>query len=68
MIGWSATAFFGPEHYDVLVREYVQYYLTQRPHQGWENDLLNAKRPRGRPSKKRGEIEDQIVPLKELRC
>ncbi len=58
---------FGERHCDVLVREYVEYYLTLRPHQGLDNELLNAKRARGRPSTKRGEISEQIVPLREVR-
>lgn len=59
---------FGAKHCDVLVRDYVEYYLTDRPHQGRDNELLNVKRKRGRPKTDRGKIEDQIVPLGEVRC
>ena len=61
---------FGAKHCDVLVREYVEHYLTERPHQGVgiDNNLLNLKRQRGRPKKDRGKIEDQLVPLGEVRC
>jgi putative transposase len=59
---------FGEKHCDVLVREYVAYYLTQRPHQGRDNELLNAKRPRGRTSKLRGEVEEPMVSIDEVRC
>jgi putative transposase len=31
---------FGAAHLDVLCREYLEYYLTERPHQGRENELL----------------------------
>jgi putative transposase len=33
---------FGQEHFDLLVREYVEHYHEQRPHQGKENRLLIA--------------------------
>ena len=61
---------FGEQHCDVLVREYCTYYLTDRPHQGIgiENELLNFKRKPGRPKTDRGKIDEQIVPLREVRC
>jgi putative transposase len=31
---------FGPEHMDVLVREYVERYRAERPHQGKGNAPL----------------------------
>ncbi|QOV92111.1 integrase core domain-containing protein [Humisphaera borealis] len=31
---------FGQEHFDLLVREYVEHYHEERPHQGKENQLL----------------------------
>jgi hypothetical protein len=33
---------FGPEHLDHLVREYVEHYHTERPHQGKGNVPLTA--------------------------
>ena len=31
---------FGEDHFDFLISEYVEHYLTERPHQGLENDLV----------------------------
>lgn len=31
---------FGTQHMDYLCREYLEYYHTERPHQGKENELL----------------------------
>jgi putative transposase len=36
---------FGPEHMDHLIREYVDYYHTERPHQGKGNVPLTGPRP-----------------------
>jgi putative transposase len=36
---------FSPEHMDVLVREYVEHYHTERPHQGKGNVPLVADDP-----------------------
>lgn len=57
----------GPQYCDVLVREYFAHYLTQRPHQGRDNKLLNAKQPRGRPSKQGREVEEPMVSI-GVRC
>ena len=35
---------FGATHLDVLCREYLEYYLTERPHQGRDNELLAGGR------------------------
>ena len=61
---------FGEQHGDVLVREYLAHYFTERPHQGVgiDNELLNFKRKPGRPKTDRGQIDEQIVPLREVRC
>jgi putative transposase len=29
---------FGKKHFDYLVREYVEHYHMERPHQGWETE------------------------------
>jgi putative transposase len=41
---------FGTQHLDYLCREYVEYYLTERPHQGIgiDNELLVKEGPRRR--------------------
>jgi putative transposase len=36
---------FGEKHFDYLVREYVEHYHTERPHQGLGKVLLNAEPP-----------------------
>jgi hypothetical protein len=36
---------FGEKHFDYLMREYVEHYHTERPHQGLGNVLLNAEPP-----------------------
>jgi putative transposase len=34
---------FGEKHFDYLVREYVEHYHTERPHQALENRLLTGE-------------------------
>jgi putative transposase len=36
---------FGEKHFDFLVREYVEHYHTERPHQGLGNILLSGEPP-----------------------
>ena len=36
---------FGEKHFDYLVREFVEHYHEERPHQGLGNRLLAAERP-----------------------
>ena len=36
---------FGERQLAHLVREYVRYYLGQRPHQGLANELLTSAEP-----------------------
>ena len=36
---------FGEKHFDYLVKEYVEHYHTERPHQGLANRLLNGEPP-----------------------
>jgi putative transposase len=35
---------FGEKHFDYLVSQYVEHYLTERPHQAKENELLIGER------------------------
>jgi putative transposase len=48
-------AICGPEHMDHLVREYVEYYHTERPHQGKGNVPL-SRPPGTAPESAEGEI------------
>jgi putative transposase len=40
---------FGEKHFDYLVREYVEHYHEERPHQGLENRLVNGEPPPSLP-------------------
>jgi len=45
---------FGEKHFDYLVREYVEHYHEERPHQGLGNKLLTGQPP---PEAGQGEIQ-----------
>ena len=45
---------FGEKHFDYLVREYVEHYHQERPHQGLGNKLLTGQPP---PESGQGEIQ-----------
>ena len=36
---------FGEKHFDYLVREYVEHYHEERPHQGLENQPIAGQPP-----------------------
>jgi putative transposase len=36
---------FGEKHFDYLVREYVEHYHEERPHQGLSNQLISGQPP-----------------------
>ena len=59
---------FGERHLDHLCQEYLVHYHDERPHQSLDNEPLNKPNARGRPKTKRSRIEDEIVPLSEVRC
>jgi putative transposase len=59
---------FGEKHLDHLCAEYLAHYQEERPHQSLDNEPLVKPKKRGRPKTKRGKIEDEIVPLSEVRC
>ena len=40
---------FGEKHFDYLVREYVEHYHTERPHQGLGNRLVTGEPPPALP-------------------
>jgi putative transposase len=48
---------FGQEHFDYIVREYVDYYHDCRPHQGIGNVLL--PKVRGKPD----DAKSVVMPL-----
>jgi putative transposase len=50
---------FGLEHFDHIVREFVDYYHDCRPHQGIGNRLINAAKDDERPL---------IKSVDQLRC
>jgi putative transposase len=58
---------FGESHMDHVCKEYLEYYHTERPHQGQgiENQLLNRQKRRGRPSKK--QRVNEVLPLHDVR-
>ena len=41
---------FGEKHFDYLVREYVEHYHTERPHQGLGNRLVTGEPPPALPN------------------
>jgi putative transposase len=59
---------FGEQHMDHVCQEYSAYYHEERPHQSLENVPITAPKKRGRPKSKRGKLEDEIVPLANVRC
>lgn len=61
---------FGSDHMDAICNEFLAHYHTERPHQGEgiDNEILCRPKKRGRPKTKRGDLKDEIVPLREVRC
>jgi putative transposase len=59
---------FGEQHMDHVCAEYAAHYHEERPHQSLENEPITAPKKRGRPKTKRGKVEDEIVPLADVRC
>ena len=57
----------GERHMDTLCAEYLAHYHEERPHQSLDNDPLKQPKKRGRPKKQHDSIEEQIVPLSEVR-
>jgi putative transposase len=59
---------FGETHMDHVCQEYLEYYHTERPHQGKgiENELLNRQKKCGRPRNK--QPANEVLPLNEVRC
>ena len=41
---------FGRNHFDYLVKEYVEHYHTERPHQGLGNRVITDETPRAPPA------------------
>lgn len=59
---------FGEQHMDHVCAEYAAHYHKERPHQSLNNEPITTPRKRGRPKTKRRKVEDEIVPLNEVRC
>jgi putative transposase len=59
---------FGESHLNHLCNEYLAHYHDDRPHQGLDNELLVKPKVHGRPRTKRVALENQVVPLAEVRC
>lgn len=61
---------FGSGHMDSICAEFLAHYHTERPHQGEgiDNEILCRPKRRGRPRTKRDNLEDEIVPLSDVRC
>jgi putative transposase len=58
----------GEQHMDHVCQEYLKHYHEERPHQSLENEPIATPKKHGRPKTKRGNLEDEIVPLSEVRC
>ena len=54
---------------DSICAEFLAHYHTERPHQGEgiDNEILCRPKRRGRPRTKRDNLEDEIVPLSDVR-
>ncbi len=59
---------FGERHMDSLCASYLAHYHEERPHQSLENEPLRKPKRRGRPKTHPGPLDEQIVPLSEVRC
>jgi putative transposase len=58
----------GEQHMDHVCQEYLAHYHEERPHQSLENEPITAPKKRGRPKTKRGNVENEVAPLNEIRC
>ena len=58
---------FGQRHMNYLCAQFVEHYHGERPHQGKDNELLQARVKRKRCSAKADSPTDSL-PLRELRC
>jgi putative transposase len=59
---------FGERHFDHLCAEYLAHYHVERPHQSLDNKPPKQPKQRGRPTKHHGPIDEQVVPLSNVRC
>jgi putative transposase len=59
---------FGERHMDSLCAEYLAYYHEERPHQSLENEPVRKPKRCGRPKQRFGPLDEQIVPISEVRC
>jgi putative transposase len=59
---------FGERHMDSLCAEYLAHYHEERPHPSLENEPLKKPKQRGRPTKHHSPLDEQALPLPEVRC
>ena len=59
---------FGERHMDHLCADYLAHYHEERPHQSLDNAPLKQPKQRGRPKIHHGPLNEQIVPLSDVRC
>jgi len=63
-----AVVFGSVQHIDHLCAECTAHYHQERSHQSMENEPTTTPKKRGRPNTKRGNVEDEILPLADVRC
>ncbi len=56
---------FGRQHMDVICAEYVEHYLSERPHQGLDNELIQKPFP---TQQKTSEPTVKTIRLGDIRC
>ncbi|PQO25301.1 integrase [Blastopirellula marina] len=56
---------FGQSHFDFIVREYVEHYHEERPHQGIGNVLLSR---RSEPENEDVDDEVTFLSMADIRC
>ena len=51
-----------------VCQKYLAHYHEKGPHQSLENEPITTPKMNGRPKTKQGKVEDEIVPLSDVRC
>jgi putative transposase len=60
--------FFGTQHLDNVAASYRIHYLTERPHQGKDNELLIRPKTQRRKSRVDDQAAADCISLAEIRC
>jgi putative transposase len=60
--------FFGLKHLDSVAGTYLTHYLTQRPHQGMENELLSDPQKQRAQRLDNAEADEPLISLRDVRC